>query len=150
MSLPAPCLAVLDTNVWLDLLVFGEPGVAPLQAALASGRLLAQVDDRALAELERVLAYPLGRHSLSEDDRPRVLERCRAQAHHFRGTSLASAVLPACRDPHDQSFLELARDAGAHCLVTRDRDLLVLARRGARPLPFAILTPGAAIAALAA
>ena len=45
--------------------------------------------------------------------------------------------LPRCRDPDDQPFLELARDAGAMALLTRDAQLLRLARR----CVFAIATP---------
>ena len=50
-------------------------------------------------------------------------------------------VLPRCRDPDDQRFLELARDAGAAALVTRDRELLRLARRTMRMARFDVLTP---------
>jgi predicted nucleic acid-binding protein len=46
-----------------------------------------------------------------------------------------------CADPDDQKFLELARAAGAHALVTRDRALLVLRRRRSPPVPFRIVTP---------
>ena len=49
--------------------------------------------------------------------------------------------LPKCRDPDDQKFLELARDCGADYLVTKDKALLVLARRKTRPAPCCIVTP---------
>jgi predicted nucleic acid-binding protein len=38
-------------------------------------------------------------------------------------------------------FLELARDCRADALITKDRDLLALAARKLRPLPFRIVTP---------
>jgi predicted nucleic acid-binding protein len=50
-------------------------------------------------------------------------------------------MLPLCRDPDDQKFLELARDCKASALVTKDRALLELARRKRRPLPFRIVRP---------
>lgn len=144
-----PAAVVLDTNVWLDLLVFGEPTVAPLRAAIEARRLSALVDARALDELRRVLAYPLGRFTLDHAGQARALDECRRMATLHSGPPRRLAVLPACRDHDDQAFLELARDAGADLLVTRDRDLLVLARRRGTPLPFAIVTPAAALAALA-
>jgi predicted nucleic acid-binding protein len=42
-----------------------------------------------------------------------------------------------CRDPADQVFLELAVVGKARCLVSGDRDLLVLAGK----VPFGILSP---------
>ena len=141
--------AVLDTNVWLDLLVFDEPGTRALRMALEAARLTAWVDSRALEELRRVLAYPLGRFTLDAGGQERALGVCRQLSTPFAGPPRRLAALPACRDRDDQAFLELARDAGADLLVTRDRDLLVLARRRSAPLPFAIVTPAAALAALA-
>jgi len=52
------------------------------------------------------------------------------------------APLPACRDPDDQKFLELARACAADFLVTKDRALFELGRGNRRPLAFRIVTPG--------
>jgi len=49
-------------------------------------------------------------------------------------------ALPSCRDPDDQKFFEAALAARADVLVTKDRELLRLARHRSR-LPFRILTP---------
>ena len=35
-------------------------------------------------------------------------------------------TITACRDPKDNKFLELAIEAGAACIITGDKDLLVL------------------------
>src|SRR5688500_20276926 len=51
--------------------------------------------------------------------------------------------LPRCADPDDQPFLELAFASGACALLTRDGELLRLARRIARQGRFAILSPAA-------
>jgi predicted nucleic acid-binding protein len=48
-------------------------------------------------------------------------------------------TVPACRDPHDRPFLELAVAGKANYLVTGDTDLLDLASGFARP----IVTPAA-------
>ena len=49
--------------------------------------------------------------------------------------------LPACRDPDDQKFLELAQASGAQWLISKDRDLLKLARRTRKAGWFLILKP---------
>jgi putative PIN family toxin of toxin-antitoxin system len=37
-----------------------------------------------------------------------------------------SVSIDLCRDPKDNKFLELAVDSGAGCIITGDKDLLVL------------------------
>jgi len=37
-----------------------------------------------------------------------------------------STIITACRDPKDNKFLELAIEADAACIITGDKDLLVL------------------------
>ena len=51
--------------------------------------------------------------------------------------------LPVCTDRDDQKFLEIARDAGAEVLVTKDKALLKLGRRTAREGLFKIMQPEA-------
>jgi uncharacterized protein len=136
---------VLDTNIWLDLLVFGEPSATWIAAALEGGAIDAWIDDFSIGELERVLGYALGRFSVAPASRPALLARCRALATHWHGPRPSpSPPLPACRDPHDQPFLELARAAHARCLITKDRDLLILARRLPGNAGFRIVRPAAA------
>lgn len=147
-----PIKAVLDTNIWLDILVFRDPGVAALADALAGRRLEAYVDDFGLSELDRVLAYPLGRIRLDDTARSAALAACKAAAVELAcPPSITLAIpLPRCRDPHDQPFLELARVCQADWLVTKDRDLLMLARRVAARHGFAILPPQAVAKLLSA
>lgn len=126
---------VLDTNVWLDWLVFDDPAIAGLRAAQAAGRIDIVIDDACEAELVQVLAYDLGAHSLDAAAQSACVARCRALA--TRVSAGAGGALPACRDPDDQKFLELAAAAGAAMLVSRDQALLELARRveGVRIVP---------------
>jgi len=49
---------VLDTNAWLDLLLFEDPRLAVLGAALHDGDVAAVVNAACLAEWQRVLQYP--------------------------------------------------------------------------------------------
>jgi putative PIN family toxin of toxin-antitoxin system len=127
---------VLDTQVWLDWLVFDEPALAGLRAAVGEGRADVLIDPACLAELERVLAYPLGRSV----DAAACLEQCEKVVIKIEPVASVGG-LPICRDPDDQKFLTLAAAARADCLVTRDRELLRLARRCEPRL--AILPPGA-------
>ena len=131
---------VLDTNVWLDWLVFKDPSIAPLQAAVTEGRAEILIDAACEAELARVLAYDLGKHSIGADAQGACLELCRRVSEFIHTEKAANAVaLPRCEDPGDQIFLEAALAARADCLVTKDRALLALGRRG---LPFRIVAPG--------
>ncbi|AIO66909.1 PIN domain-containing protein [Burkholderia oklahomensis] len=49
---------VLDSNVWIDILVFDDPAARPIRDALETGAITALIDVRCLVELERVLDYP--------------------------------------------------------------------------------------------
>src|SRR5262245_44624939 len=121
---------VLDTNAWLDWLVFRDPAIEPLKAAVAQGRAEVFIDDACAAELERVLAYDLGKHSIGAEAQAACLAECRRIAKRCEGSPPAG--LPRCADPADQIFLEAAAAARADVLVTKDKELLALARK----LPF--------------
>lgn len=137
---------VLDTNVVLELLHWRDPRCAPLALALTDGRGHCVTDPACLAELERVLAYP--QFALAEAERAALLAGYRALAECLPAATAEPPPLPRCRDADDQKFVELAARCGADLLVTRDRELLKLARRRARPAPFAIVVPEAAGEAL--
>ena len=49
---------MLDSNVWIDILVFDDPITRPIRAALEAGTLEALIDARCLKELTYVLDYP--------------------------------------------------------------------------------------------
>jgi putative PIN family toxin of toxin-antitoxin system len=136
---------VLDTNVWLDWLVFADAGVTPIKNAVAQGVACVFISSRCETELARVLGYPLSGRSLDAPAQAAALSHCRSLTHHDYDAAMAHniAALPRCADPDDQMFLELARDCGADFLVTKDRDLLALAVRKVTPLPFRIVTPHA-------
>ena len=135
---------VLDTNVWLDWLVFDDPAIAPIRAAVAANRAEVFIDAACEAELERALGYDLGKRSV---DIPACLAECRRLAKRMETvlTQAERARLPRCRDKDDQKFLEAALAARADVLVTKDRALLDLARRTAR---FSIVTPEGCAAGL--
>ena len=67
-----------------------------------------------------------------------------------RNRRQAEIRLPLCKDTDDQKFLELARDAGAETLITKDKALLKLAKKTRRAGLFSILPPEAWLAQWAA
>ncbi len=129
---------VLDTNVWLDWLVFADPAVEPLKKAHALGQARIFVDAPCAAELERVLAYDMGKWTLDAAGRVSCVRTFRSLSVLCEEALPPQARLPSCPDPDDQKFLELAAAARAEALVTKDRELLRLARKG---LGFRIVRP---------
>ena len=133
---PAP--VVLDTNIVMDMLHYRDSRTVPLREAMAGQRIQCFSDSSCLAELERVAAY--AQFQLTEDEQWVLL-----RAYHSlvilcepEDSSLATA-LPRCRDTDDQKVLELAARCRAEMLVTRDKELLRLARHRRLPAPFAIV-----------
>jgi predicted nucleic acid-binding protein len=55
---------VLDTNVWLDWLVFDDAGIAPIRNAVSQGYANVFLSEACEAELVRVLAYSLSGRAL--------------------------------------------------------------------------------------
>lgn len=111
---------VVDTNVWLDLLVFGDPAVARLQSLL--GKAVRPIACPAMrAELQGVIQRP--RFALDPPARDAILAR-------FDALVLATAPPPDCRlactDPDDRQFIDLAAAERASWLLSRDRALLRL------------------------
>jgi len=129
---------VLDTNVWLDWLVFDDPAVMPLKAARANGVVGIAINAACLEELGRVLAYP--EFELDSPTRTALFSQVRNCTHRVDTRRLSP--LPRCADPDDQKFLELARDAQADWLITKDKALLLLAKKRWEGAGFRIGTPG--------
>ncbi|WP_338859998.1 PIN domain-containing protein [Mycetohabitans rhizoxinica] len=155
---------VLDTNVWIDILVFDDPATRSIATALQNGGLDAVQDERCLNELQRVLDYPqFVRYAIDKSAAlARLARLCTrvAPARHAEGGAAmpvpetgtnagASAhaaratprALPLCRDRDDQKFLELAHATAAQWLVTKDKALLKMARRMARDFDLRIVQP---------
>lgn len=133
----AGMILVLDTQIWLDWLVFDDASVARLREAHAAKRVDIVIDAACEAELVRVLGYDLGKFTLEPEEQTQCIARLRSIAR--RVAPRAAAALPRCRDADDQKFLELAAAAGARYLVSKDQALLELAPRVSL---FRIATPG--------
>ncbi len=132
---------VLDSNVWIDILVFDDPHTRPILAALENGALRALIDARCLAELTYVLDYP--QFVERKLDKAAALATVERLARLVAPPALEpdARPLPRCKDRDDQKFLELAHASGAAWLVSKDRAVLKLAKRIARDFGFRIAQP---------
>ncbi|WP_374583546.1 putative toxin-antitoxin system toxin component, PIN family [Pseudoduganella sp.] len=134
----APKRIVIDTNVCLDLFVFQDPRWAGLLAAIESGAVEAITRADCRAEYLFVLNYP----HLPLDESTRPLSAARFDQYIKVVQPPESGVrLPVCTDRDDQKFLELARDAQADILITKDKALLKLAKRLAKAGMFKVIVP---------
>lgn len=130
---------VFDTNVLLSLFVFADSRFAPLRGEVVSGRWIALTSAPCLAEYRRVLGYPL--FALNEERQEAAYAAYLALVQRIDAVPREDIALPRCRDRDDQKFLELARDGGAHWLITADKLLLRLRRGRRMDALFRILTP---------
>jgi len=114
---------VLDTNVVVSALVLSHGRLAWLRDGWHSGAFTPLVSSAVAMELMHVLGYP--KFGLDRDAREALLAdylpMCEVVA------VSARLPIPACRDPDDRKFLELALAGRASFVVTGDSDLLVLA-----------------------
>jgi len=118
---------VLDTNVVLDLLVFGDAAARPVKQGLETGALRWLATAAMREELARVLDYP----KLA----PRVAFHRGGAAAVLQDFDRHAALVPApakagvtCGDPDDQKFIDLA--VAHRCpLVSKDFEVLRMKKR---------------------
>ena len=122
---------VLDTNVLLAALLFPDGAVSWLRMAWHAGHIRPLASHDTVSELLRVLAYP--KFGLTAEQHRDLLDDYLPCCETVVVPDPPPAV-PACRDPFDRPFLELARAARADALVTGDADLLELADVFAVPI----------------
>jgi len=124
---PEP-LVVFDCVVFLQgLIKESGPAVACIER-FEQGRISLAISPELLSELHDVLSRSSLRQSfplLSDEKADRLIDLLLLKGRLFR-TVPKRFALP--RDPDDEPYLNLAIEAGAQFLVTRDRDLLDLMR----------------------
>ena len=119
--MPSKPLYVFDANAIISAVLL--PGSTPRRAfdkACARGRIL--LSEPIITELDDVLRRPRFEKYIREDERIHFLVALLREAHIARVTE----TVVDCRDPKDNKYLALAHDAQAACIVTGDKDLLVL------------------------
>lgn len=119
---------VLDTNVWLDWLIFDDPAIAPLRTARDGGAIEIVIDTPCRDELVRVLAYP--KFALDDQSQRQLLAQ--ADQNCIRLDALRYPMpdsLPLCKDPDDVKFQSLACASVADWLISKDNALLSTRRK---------------------
>lgn len=117
---------VLDTNVVLSALLFPQGRLARLRIGWQRTTFDPLVSKATTEELMRALTYP--KFKLRVEDQQELL----ADYLPYCTTMVMPAKrprTPACRDPFDVPFLQLAIVGKADYLVTGDKDLLSLTGR---------------------
>jgi len=112
---------VLDTNLIVSAALLEHSFTRQVfETALNHGELL--ISDETQDELTEVLMRPKFDRYISQEKRLIFLANFLNIA-----VSVESAErIVACRDPKDDKFLTLAVNGSATCLITGDKDLLVL------------------------
>jgi putative PIN family toxin of toxin-antitoxin system len=139
-----PNRIILDTNVCIDLFVFRDPRWDRLLHALEQKELEAVTRKDCRSEWLLVLNYP--HFPLNEASRTEARSRFDALIPCIeaeQAIAFPEVPLPVCKDKEDQKFLELAWQADASTLITKDKALLKLAKRLTRRGLFSVLTPEA-------
>lgn len=131
-------LAVLDTNVCLDLFVFHDVTAIGLLKAIQKKDIIPITREDCRAEWLRVLDYPAlslneSKKAQSRQDFDRFIQLVDPDKRDYR-------LLAVCSDKDDQKFMELAYDSRASYLFTKDKALLKLDKRNRKNGLFRILT----------
>jgi len=114
-------LFVIDTNTLISAFLFrySNPRKA-FEKAIKKGKVSASL--KTFEEFNEVLLRSKFDKYISREEKLLALK-------YFRELSIfieISEMITDCRDPNDNKFLELAISANASCIITGDKDLLVL------------------------
>ncbi|AOY99279.1 putative toxin-antitoxin system toxin component, PIN family [Cupriavidus sp. USMAHM13] len=141
---PTAPRVVLDSNIWVDLLVFRDPRVEPIRQALESGAIATVIRADCREELRRVLHYPqFARFAIDHAAALAVVDGFATLLPPPDEATAGAVRLPKCKDGDDQKFIELAHFSGAACLVSKDKAVLKLAGRLRRSSQVQVLAPAA-------
>ena len=118
---------VLDTNIVLDLFVFGDLAAQALKSAVVTGQLQWLATEAMRVELARVLDYPQVAKRLTRDGLAgaQVLQ---AFDTHARTVAAGSKAPVTCSDADDQIFIDLAV-AHKAWLLSKDQAVLCMKKR---------------------
>ncbi|MGB7395669.1 MAG: putative toxin-antitoxin system toxin component, PIN family [Pricia sp.] len=112
---------VFDTNNLVSAVLFENSTTAKaLDAAFEQGNLV--VSNETMNELANVLFRKKFDSYLSDEERWQFIDRIESKSK----VIFPNVQITDCRDPKDNKFLELAVTAKASCIVTGDKNLLIL------------------------
>jgi putative PIN family toxin of toxin-antitoxin system len=112
---------IFDTNAFISaILLENSVNAQALDKAFKSGEVI--VSGATFSEFTQVLSRKKFDKYLTNERRLQALGKLE------RDTILQPVTikLNACRDPKDDKYLELAVDSNATCIITGDKDLLIL------------------------
>ena len=124
-DLALPRRLVIDTNVLLDWLVFGNPCAQAMIAALQTRSAVWLATEPMLEELRRVLQYP----ALAVWEPNLAAIESLISAYVFPCRIPERSAPSQCRDADDQKYLDLAWTQQVDQLLSKDKLLLKAARR---------------------
>ena len=119
---------IFDTNVLLDIFVFNDFRAIHIKAALVDKQLKALATPKTIEEFADVISRPL--FSLGQSTQEQILNEWRNLASIIQDETLSSAPWQ-CQDPDDQVFLNLAYTSKPCLLLSKDNELLKLAKKAA-------------------
>jgi putative PIN family toxin of toxin-antitoxin system len=120
-------LFVIDTNIVLDLFVFGDAASAPLRNVLLAAAIDWIATQPMRDELARVLTYPQLAARLKSGNLP-PSDVLALFDEHARIVAVAAKAAITCSDPDDQKFIDLAV-AHQALLLSKDQDVLSMRKR---------------------
>ncbi len=116
---------VLDTNILLDLFYFQDKSIAYLYECLKTQQVQAFTCELIWEEFAEVLTRKPFNQNVVEIEllRSNYQNLLTWQAPQKNNSGIK------CSDPDDQIFVELAVEVAPCCLITKDKDLLVLRKK---------------------
>jgi len=112
---------VFDTNSLISAVLFeNSKNAKALDKGMLKGSLAISV--KTIRELSDVIFREKFDPYLTDDDRLEFIAKIQSKSRIFSPT----ISIQECRDPKDDKFLELAVTCGASCIISGDKDLLVL------------------------
>ena len=112
---------IIDTNILISsFLIRNSVTFKAMETARSKGLLLFSEDT--FLEFELVLFRRKFDKYFSKEERLQIVEKLHDEAFFVP----VASNIQLCRDPKDDKFLDLAIDTDASCIITGDKDLLVL------------------------
>jgi putative PIN family toxin of toxin-antitoxin system len=112
---------VFDTNTLISAaLLDGSTNARALDEAFKVGEVI--ISEATFSEFSQVLFRKKFDRYLTNERRFQIINKIKRDAM----MQVCVTKVDVCRDPDDNKYIGLAIDAGAICIVTGDKDLLIL------------------------
>lgn len=122
---------ILDTNIWLDWLVFQNDSLDELKKAHAKGHFVIIYTDEMLEEFIDVIGRAQFKLTLEQQGAAKLAVMQIAKKVETKAKPMNSIH---CQDKDDQIFIDMALAHQAQWLISKDKHLLALKNRAAKQL----------------